>query len=206
MAMSVDTDIIEIENFIPVDYQRHLLQTMTSLEFPWVFNQNMVSGDDWAVGNAQNHAGFNHFFFEQGKYTSQWFNLFYPLVLSITSYQNIKFDRLVRMRANLTLPNSAAIEDYHMPHIDSFFPHWNAIYYVNDSDGDTVIFNETNDNYSSGQDDILRIQKENFTIKRRVTPKQGKILLFPGKYYHSSSIARTSKFRCVININLDKVL
>jgi hypothetical protein len=33
-----------------------------------------------------------------------------------------------------------------MPHIDSFFPHWNAIYYVNDSDGDTVIFNETNDN------------------------------------------------------------
>lgn len=204
--MAIMSDIIEIENFIPVDYQNHILQVMTGMEFPWVFNQHMVSGDAWSLNDPQNHAGFNHFFYEQGKFNSQWFNLFYPLVLSITSNANVNFDRLIRMRANLTLSNSAVIEDYHMPHIDSFFPHWNAIYYVNDSDGDTVIFNETNETYSSGDDDIIRIQQGNFTIKKRVTPKKGKILIFPGKYYHSSSIARTSKFRCVININLDKAL
>ena len=206
MAMNTDLDIIEIEDVIPVDYQRHILQTMTSQEFSWILNTNMVSGDQWAADNPQNHVGFNHYFYEQGKYASQWFNLFYPLVLSITSQTKLQFNRLVRMRANLTLPNSSAIEDYHMPHIDSFFPHMNAIYYVNNSDGDTVIFNETNENYSSGQDDIMRIQSDKFTIKKRITPKQGKILIFPGKYYHSSSLAKNSKFRCVLNINLEKIL
>ena len=44
MAMNTDSDIIEIENVIPVDYQRHLLQTMTSQEFSWILNTNMVSG------------------------------------------------------------------------------------------------------------------------------------------------------------------
>jgi hypothetical protein len=93
-----------------------------------------------------------------------------------------------------------------MPHIDSFFPHWNAIYYVNDSDGDTFIFNETNDTYDAGQDDIIRIKENKFTVKKRITPKKGKILIFPGKYYHSSSFARESKFRCVINMNLEKII
>jgi len=76
MAMTTDTDIIEIENAIPIDYQQHLLQTMTGFEFPWVLNPNMVSGDAWSMNNPQNHVGFNHYFYEEGKPISQWFNLF----------------------------------------------------------------------------------------------------------------------------------
>jgi len=198
-------DIIEIENIIPVDYQNHLLSLMTSFNFPWVFNPTMVSGDDCFSTNNDNHSGFNHFFYEKNEKTSQFFDLVYPLVLSITSQANIPFNRLIRMRANLTLPNQTSKLDWHMPHIDSYFPHYNAIYYVNDSDGDTVIFNETNDDYDSGQKDIIAIKENKFTIKHRVTPKKGKIVVFPGKYYHSSSFARTSKFRSVINMNLGNV-
>jgi hypothetical protein len=198
-------DIIEIENIIPVDYQNHLLSLMTSFNFPWAFNPNMVSGDDCFLDNKDNHSGFNHFFYEKNEKTSQFFDLVYPLVLSITSQTKLEFNRLIRMRANLTLPNTASNLEWHMPHIDSYFPHYNAIYYVNDSDGDTVIFNEVNEDYDSGQQDINAIKQNEFTIKHRVTPKKGKILVFPGKYYHSSSFARNSKFRCVINMNLGKV-
>tara|TARA_B100001142_G_C14023996_1_gene535466 strand:+ start:27 stop:365 length:339 start_codon:yes stop_codon:yes gene_type:complete len=109
------------------------------------------------------------------------------------------------MRANLTLPNKTSTLDHHMPHIDSFFEHWNAIYYVNDSDGDTVIFNETNDDYDAGKDDIMRIQSNDFTIKQRIEPKQGRVVIFPGKYYHSSSFCKDSPYRAVINMNLDRV-
>jgi hypothetical protein len=199
-------DIIEIENIIPVDYQNHLLDLMTSFNFPWVFNPNMVSGDECFLNNKDNHAGFNHFFFEQNEKTSQYFDLVYPLVLSITSRANVPFNRLIRMRANLTLSNPNSSLNWHMPHIDSYFPHYNAIYYVNDSDGDTVIFNEVNEDYDSGNKDIQAIKENNFTIKHIVTPKKGKILIFPGKYYHTSSYAKESKYRMVININLGKVL
>lgn len=199
-------DIIEIENVIPKDYQDHLLNLMTSFDFPWAFNPNMVSGDQCFVGQENNLSGFNHFFYEHGEAQSLFFQLVYPLVLTLTSQTGVSFNRLIRMRANLTMPNKSSTLEHHMPHIDSFFPHWNAIYYVNDSDGDTVIFNETNDTYDAGQDDILRIKENKFTIKKRVTPKKGKVLIFPGKYYHSSSFARESKFRCVINMNLEKIL
>lgn len=198
-------DIIEIDNIIPVDYQNHLKTLMTGFEFPWVFNKNLVSPDDCFIGREDNHSGFNHFFYEQGVPTSNYFNLLYPLVLSITSQSQVKFNRLIRMRANLTLRNRDSSLDYHLPHIDSWFPHYNAIYYVNDSDGDTVIFNETNETYDRGDADIEKIKSANFTIKKRITPKQGKILIFPGKYYHSSSFCKDNSYRCVININLDSV-
>ncbi len=199
-------DIVEIENFIPVDYQRHIETVMTGFEFPWVFNKNMVSGDDVFLNNDNNHAGFNHFFYEHQKTQSNFFQLFYPIFLSITSKVNIPFNMLIRMRANMTLANPESKLDWHMPHIDSFMPHYNAIYYVNDSDGDTVIFNETNDEYDPGQQDITNIKNNEFTVKQRITPQRGKLLVFPGKYYHSSSPVRNHKYRCVINMNLGKVL
>lgn len=198
-------DIFEIENIISKDYQDHLLSLMTSFDFPWLFNPSMVSGDECFSGQENNLAGFNHFFYEKNEARSSFFQTVYPLVLNLTSQTDVPFNRLIRMRANLSLSNKYSPLEHHMPHIDSFFPHWNAIYYVNDSDGDTFIFNETNDTYDAGQDDIIRIKENKFTVKKRITPKKGKILIFPGKYYHTSSFARESKFRCVINMNLEKI-
>ena len=158
-------DIIVIDNVIPKDYSDHIRTLLTGWDFGWVFNQTMVSPDAELQGES-NHAGFNHFFYEKQQAVSQHFNFVYPLVLSITSASKTPYNRLIRMRANLTLPNKTSTLEHHMPHIDSFFEHWNAIYYVNDSDGETVIFNETNDEYDAGKDDIMRIQENKFTIKK----------------------------------------
>lgn len=196
-------EIYEIEDIIPIDYQKYLESTMLGWNFPWVFNKSLVSPDETFQGRKDNHSGFMHFLYENGKPDSHFFNLIYPLVLSITSKSPVKFNNLVRMRAVLTLPNASTDLDHHMPHIDSWSPHWNAIYYVNDADGDTFIFNETNENYDSGLSDIKKIQEGKFTIKRRITPKRGKILIFPGKYYHTSSFCKDYPYRCIININLE---
>lgn len=196
-------DIIEIDNIIPVDYQNHIESTLTGWEFPWVLNKNIVSGDACFKDLKNNPPGFNHFFYEKNAPVSNFFQLVYPLVLSITSQGNVPFNRLYRMRANLTLANGTGAL---MPHIDSFHPHWNAIYYVNNSDGDTIIYNETNDDYDPGKADIDRIKANNFTIKHRVTPKKGKLIAFPGKYYHTASYCEESPFRCLININLGNIM
>lgn len=201
----MNNEIYEIENIIPIDYQDYLLTTMTGLNFPWAFNPSLVSPDDIFLDRDDNHSGFNHFFYEKSEPTSPFFNLFYPLVLSITSQSSVKFNRMTRMRANLSLQNKTAKSEYHMPHIDTWFPHWNAIYYVNDCDGDTFIFNEMNETYDSGEGDINKIKDMQFTVKRRITPKKGKIVIFPGKYYHASSYTQQSRYRCVININLENL-
>lgn len=199
----MNDDIYEIEDIIPIDYQKHLEDTLLGWNFPWIFNKSLVSPDETFQGRKDNHAGFMHFLYENGRTDSVFFNLVYPMVLSITSKSPVKFNNLVRMRAILTLPNTSSGLEHHMPHIDSWSPHWNAIYYVNDSDGDTFIFNEVNENYDPGLEDITRIKEGKFTVKKRITPKRGKIVIFPGKYYHTSSFCKNSPWRCVINMNLE---
>ena len=60
----------------------------------------------------------------------------------------------------------------------------NIIYFVNDSDGDTFIFDG----------DPLSL-----TIKQRITPKANSILIFDGDFYHASSNPIKSNRRIVIN-------
>jgi len=198
-------EIIEIENVIPIDHQNYILDEVTGINFPWYYNPTLVSPDDEFAKNYGNISGFNHFLYEENKKVSNFFDLAYPVVLAISSQTGIKFNKLDRMRFNLTLQNKSAPTDWHLPHIDNFYEHYVAVYYVNDADGDTIIFNETNETYNSGQLDINAMLKNDFTIKQRVTPKKGKIVVFPGHYYHSSNFAREAKFRCVLNINLGKI-
>ena len=202
----MNDNIFEIENIIPLDYQNHIEKIMLGSDFPWYYNPNLVSPDQQLLHRVDNHQGFNHLFLESGK-PSTYFQSVYPLVLSITSQECMaSANNLVRMRANLTLNAAGSSLQHHLPHIDTWRPHWVAIYYVNDSDGDTIIFNETNDTYKSGQTDINKSLSNNFTIKRRVTPKKGKVLIFEGKYYHTSSWPTVNKCRSVININLENLV
>jgi len=198
----MNDDLIIIKDLLPSQQQKHLLDIMTGFNFPWVLNKNIVSGDDWFINQKNNPPGFNHFFYEKNAPTSQFFEMVYPIVLTLMSRNDIPFNSLIRMRGNLTLANGAQDADKFMPHIDSFYHHWVAIYYVNDSDGDTIIFNETNDDYNSGTKDIDQIRYGTFTIKHRIKPEQGKLIAFPGKYYHTASFCKENDFRCLININL----
>jgi hypothetical protein len=197
-------DIIEIRNVVSPGYQDFIHEKVTSLQFPWYFNTNLVTPEATLKDEA-NIQGFNHFLFEEQKQVSPTFDSIFPLYLSIVDQlkgTDIKFNLLERMRFNLTYANPLSTLPWHMPHIDSMYPHYNAIYYVNDSDGDTVIFNETNEDYSEDFD----VMKENkFTVKQRITPEKGKVVVFPGHYYHASSFAKKSNYRCVLNINLGKV-
>ena len=82
------------------------------------------------------------------------------------------------------------------PHVDLIFPHLVCLYYVNDCDGDTIIYNETSDQVIEEA-----IPSTNFSIYKTVSPKKGRVVLFNGKYYHSSSKPTIDR-RCIINFNL----
>jgi len=83
---------------------------------------------------------------------------------------------------------------HNAPHTDlgdSMPNHWTMIYYVNDSDGDTLIFNET---------PKYRPVK-NFTINKKISPKRGRAIIFPGDRFHCGTTPIISKARIVANLN-----
>ena len=63
-----------------------------------------------------------------------------------------------------------------------------VLYYVVTSDGDTVIYNE-------------RTESDTYTVKQKVTPKQGRVVIFDGGLYHTAQQA-LKKIRCIVNYNL----
>lgn len=192
--------MIEVfDDVISKDYQRYILNLVNEQDFPLYFRPNIVTYNYSDV--KQNIHGFTHQLFEHNKAVSTYFNTIYPMVLSITEKTGVRFNTLERMRFNFVLGNPESKMDYHMPHVDNYTSHLVAIYYVNDCDGDTVIFDQFLEVPSLEKDEEM-LQLNTWTVKKRIEPKMGRIVVFDGRYYHASSYTKTQPYRCVINMNL----
>ena len=75
-------------------------------------------------------------------------------------------------------------------------PHFVMLYYVNDSDGDTIIYNEKTKFDNCKVDDEMK-----FSIKKKVSPKQGRVVLFDGRHWHTAQ-QPNHNLRCIVNYNL----
>ena len=78
------------------------------------------------------------------------------------------------------------------PHVDFSDEHKTMLYYVNDSDGDTIFYNE---NYKTIKN------SKSFSVDQKVNPVMGRAVLFDGLKFHSSSPPFLNDRRVVININ-----
>ena len=84
-------------------------------------------------------------------------------------------------------------------HTNRDVPHLVLLYYVNDSDGDTILYDKTIEDipYSVQYPD----EYCDMNITHNVTPKKGRVLVFDGRYYHSPS-SPTKSMRCIITLDL----
>ena len=95
--------------------------------------------------------------------------------------------KIFRAKANLlTQYQNNKKEYYDTPHVDWHFPHHVLLYYVNDSDGDTVLF-------------------KNRKVWKRISPKKNRLVMFNHKMLHASSHPIESIARVVLNYNIQKV-
>lgn len=100
--------------------------------------------------------------------------------------------KIVRSKSNLT---SRTIERrLSWPHVDTYSQHFVVLYYVNDSDGDTIIY----DQQYSGE---VYDQSE-LTVFKTISPKAGSLIIFDGSLFHTNYSPEKNDFRCVINMNL----
>ena len=98
--------------------------------------------------------------------------------------------KVLQGRSFLQFPIQKERGEPDLPHIDiNNKIHIVGLYYVVDSDGDTVIYNETK-------------ESKTYTIKKSVTPKQGRMVIFDGSLYHAAKQPINSNTRCIVNYNL----
>ena len=75
--------------------------------------------------------------------------------------------------------------EIHLDFDDNTLKRTNFLYYVNDSDGDTILYED-----------------DKKTVLTRVSPKKNRLLLFSGDIPHCSSSPTKNLKRVVININV----
>jgi hypothetical protein len=103
----------------------------------------------------------------------------------------IKVNNFFRMKANLQTQCSFSNEDfYNTPHIDRLDNNkfYTAIYYVNNSDGATYLFDEVNNE---------------FIISKTIEAIQGRLILFDGNIYHTGRHPKKTPKRILINFNFN---
>jgi len=84
-------------------------------------------------------------------------------------------------------------------HVNKDIPHLVMLYYVNDSDGDTILYDKTFYDIPSDIDNPEL--KYDLKITHKISPKRGRVLFFDGKFFHAASTP-TKNIRSIITVDL----
>lgn len=193
-------DITVIDNFLDYDDQQTVYSLLTSSKVDWFF-QESISIDDRKIleasikndNNIQDTSGFAFYILNSDTNFVNPSCEDIPKIFSksIQKHLDLNINKTFRMRAVLMHPTSFDTEKYNMPHIDLFIPNTTLIYYVNDTEGETYIFNEFYDK---------SFNFDRKTINKKVHPKKNRAVIFNGLRYHTGSISKSNP-RILINWN-----
>jgi hypothetical protein len=124
---------------------------------------------------------FYHTLIDEGKINSDID--FKPLIKDILKSLNIDKTKILRAKLNLLLNNNKIdTNTFNVPHIDTDEDCYSIICYLNDSDGDTFIFDEK------------------FNVVERISPKKSKVIFFNSNIWHASQNPINNNERMVLNL------
>lgn len=180
-----------IDDLIPPMYQQELLGLVKELNYHFcpTTSQNTIVDN-----NTVDYGQFvNSCYVKDTRQQDASFPWIFPILYFLNQKTGTNVGTVSRIKTNLlTCIPSFKPSDYNMAHTDFKEPRKVLLYYVNDSDGDTVLFDQFADQEFS-----------NLTVSQRITPKQGRGVLFDANRYHASSNPAISPFRYAINFNFE---
>ena len=201
--MILDKEIYVIDDFIDTEYQEDIRNILMGdyqyrkKYFPWYYTEDVTGAND---PDSQHRSALGHDYVvledednQTGERLSVFHYLFLPMLKNVCREMKIKNINVLQGRSFLQFPLNLKDRTVDTPHID--LPnrkHLVALYYVCDGDGDTIIYNEREKDRPDGI----------YTIKERVTPKQGRAVLFDGWLMHTAE-QPINNVRCIVNYNLD---
>jgi hypothetical protein len=170
---------------------------MSSPRFPWFFYANVNYGGkppEDLPGKFQTDArfedsfGFSSLLFPGNEPNSPWLAHPRQVFENFVKRNGLKPSQMIRIKANLLVRSAAPNGPKPFtPHVDLPKPHSVLIYYVNDSDGDTVIL------------DKIYPDLSNAAVLESISPKKGRAILFDGGHYHCGTAPGQHDTRIVLN-------
>jgi len=183
------------DNIVALTFANNIETQFLNPYFPWYVSRTLLTVKQHEVeqakqdfDNIQEYLAFIHVFHSNDSGStvknSDFCNMAEDLFRAALHNLNISSAELLRCKANFqTQMSNKNKESYNTPHVDNTIPHYTMIYYVNDSDGDTFLFDNE------------------YKEIARVTPKKGRLLVFNGQTLHAGSNPYVNDYRMVINFN-----
>jgi hypothetical protein len=163
-----------IDNAISKKDQDFLVNTIINNKyFSWFFRKDVTREN-----GKQNRHCFTHNFVVNGIKNSEGLDVIQPL------FKKYIKNKILNFKSILQLPLNIYTKTYDTPHRDIKTPHNVYLYYVLDSDGETVLF-------------------KNKKIFKKIKPVKGRLVIFEGKTLHTAYQPKKN-IRCILNINEEK--
>lgn len=195
-----------LDNVIPVRFQDHMIALMDEITWTWHSNtsyfndatehmNHLLQTDPAIIDNGQ----FVNPILDNKQALSPDIGLMIPLLYCAADKAEIPVNEILRIKINMLMQDKTFTENnYNFPHTD-IRGSKTFVYYINDSDGDTVLFNEFANGGTFTPGNTYCPDKLN--VVERVSPKKGRGVFFESSRFHASSNPAKHKCRYVINFN-----
>jgi hypothetical protein len=133
------------------------------------------------------HGSLSHLVFKQDAGPpSTLFDTAFAVLCVALDAEGRQLDQLYRIRLGMCTRTPFRVT--HDAHVDDARPHHTGLFYVIDSDGDTMIYNE-------------RRQSDRYTVRQSVPPVANTWHSFDGAHFHSSQTPTRHDKRIVLTYN-----
>jgi len=199
--------ILIFDDVIDLEYQNIIKEILLGdrqykgYDFPWYLTHDVTKP---AKADSQKRPAFFHGYVD---YPSELSSAFHDLFIRLIQNSCAKIDRknvdVLQGRSFCQLPISSDKISVDTPHIDIKEDHFVMLYYVCDSDGDTIIYNERRDGITRHSPSLDN--DDGLTELVRITPKKNQLVFFDGLHYHTGHSPTTTSNRILLNVNFNKV-
>ena len=180
--------LVIIDNVVDTGTQNLIENCLLNKDTQWKFSRFSAYRKEIFpdVTDEQRRAitAFNHLVFDGQQFHNGNADLYKTVVDKAAERLNFQIKAITNIRSNLQLPVKQILPNG-IPHVDKHDPepYLVCVYYVNNSDGDTVIYKDNT-----------------FEEFITVTPKKGRCVVFDGNLYHKAGMP-TEDIRCILNYN-----
>ena len=180
-------EVFVFDDIINLTYQTKIKELImnkgsyNNLHFPWYVIKDISISEEYEDQGGR-FVFIHNFAVEEG-ISSQFHPFFLKLIQNSCKKINLKKVEIHQGSSILELPSFEKdfIDDPYASVKNSV----SMIYFVTDSDGDVIIYNE-------------KEKSKSYTIKKKISPKQGRVILFDGELYHVDE-EPNEYLRCTVN-------
>lgn len=187
----VTDEILTYTGIVDGDVLNELWNTVIDVKFDWHYVPDIT----WENGRKASTPtpGFAHLLFHRDTgETSPYLEQFKPVLDRLCWKAGLKLEEVIRLRLGFLMNTRYNFPSqpyaHNEPHIDFEEPHYTACFYLNDCDGETMIFHQ-------------REPAERYQVAERSMPLKNSAVLFDGGRYHASTCPKILDTRIVLTMN-----